>query len=66
MHLGIQTDEEIKSGTLKWLCSHDKIIYAPDISNFPGHWKKPVSIKGEYPKSSEFGDSGICILFVRN
>jgi hypothetical protein len=26
------------------------IFYAPDISNFPGQWKAPVSIKGEYPK----------------
>jgi hypothetical protein len=68
VHLGqkFQTDDEFKCGGLNWLHSKDKTFSATGISNLPGRLGKCVSVEGEYVEmESEFGDSGIHILFVK-
>jgi hypothetical protein len=43
-----QIYDEFEHDVLNWLCSQEKIFYTTGISNFPGQWKKCVSVKVEY------------------
>jgi hypothetical protein len=50
VHLGgqkFQPDYELRCGVLNWLHNQDKTIYGTGINNFPGWWKKYVSVNRE-------------------